>query len=353
MKELQTQKVELARFTLGIETSCDETAVAVVSNGRELLSNQIHSQIADHAPFHGVVPEIASRAHLEKIGGLLDAALRESGLGIEDCGLVAVSTHPGLVGSLMIGGLMAQSIRLVHGTPIVAVNHLEAHLYAPCLEGFEPEYPFLGLLLSGGNSPIFIVRGPGKMERIADTMDDAIGEAFDKASSLMGLGYPGGPVVEKMAKDYAQARNLPLRFDEEHSLFPRLLKNQPRSELAFSFSGIKTAVRHAVRKQEHPTGRIALDFQNTVFELVARVLVRAVRKTRIRTVVAAGGVLANQTLRDTLQETARQEGFRLIHPQSRVLSTDNAAMVAALGARLWISGAGDAGFGFEVHSKAN
>lgn len=343
----------MRQMVLGIESSCDETSIAVVAEGCELLSNQIYSQIEQHAPFHGIVPEIASRAHLEKIGFVLADALHQANVRIEQCAAVAVSTNPGLTGSLMIGANLAKMIHLVHGLPVISVNHLEAHLYAACLEGKMPDYPFLGLLLSGGNSAIFKVTGPGQMERIADTMDDALGEAFDKAASLLGLAYPGGPVIEKEAIRYSKENNKEMVYKESDSLFPRLLKNTPRSELAFSFSGIKTAVRYAAHKARESSDRIAFDFQNTVFELVTRMISRAVQKTGIRSVVASGGVLANNTLRTSLQKCADSNKFKLIFPESKVLCTDNAAMVAALGYYLFRAGQSDAGLGFDVSFQAS
>ncbi|MCB1175341.1 MAG: tRNA (adenosine(37)-N6)-threonylcarbamoyltransferase complex transferase subunit TsaD [Leptospiraceae bacterium] len=348
-------------MVLGIESSCDETAVAVVRSGTQILANCVYSQIEAHAPFHGVVPEIASRAHLEKINGLYEQALDEAGVSIQDCACIAVSNRPGLTGSLMIGANLAKSIALVHDLPVLPVNHLEAHLYASALEGARIEVPFLGLLLSGGNSAIFEVRGPGQLLRIADTMDDALGEAFDKASSLIGLGYPGGPRIEAAARAYADQHGLAHQYSGEGSLFPRLLKNLPRSDLAFSFSGIKTAVRKAVQDlpvapgaaaQPEHIGRICFDFQNTVFELVARVTERAVARTGIRRVIASGGVLANGILRQVLQSSADRKRFQLTFPRSRALCTDNAAMVAALGWHLLQTGPVATTLDFDVSSRA-
>lgn len=327
---------------LGIETSCDETSVAVVRNGKEILSNIIYSQIPEHAPFRGVVPEIAGRSHLIRINGIFENALEEAGVSAQSMDYCAVSNRPGLLGSLMMGGLLAKSLNLVHGIPSVPVDHLEAHLHAVSLEpGDFPEYPFLGLLLSGGNSAIFRVDGPGDIKKIADTTDDALGEAFDKVASILYLPYPGGPYVEKCAVEYDG--------QEENSLFPPLLRNRPATDLRFSFSGIKTAVLRASRAGE-PAGRICRDFQNTAFELIERILIRSVKKTDIRRVVASGGVLANESLRNRLDDIARRKGLTLRYPVSRKLCTDNGAMVAALGYHLYQSGL-KAELNFDVSSK--
>lgn len=311
-------------YGLGIETSCDETGVAVVRDGRHILSNIIYSQIPEHAPFRGVVPEIASRSHLEKINDVYEQAIAESGISPEDLSYVAVTNRPGLLGSLMMGGVLAKSISLVHNVPLIPVDHLESHLYAVRLNGIEIEYPFLGLLLSGGNSAIYRVTAPGEMNRLVDTMDDAAGEAFDKAAAVLQLPYPGGPHIEKLASEYNP------EGVKGGSLFPRLLKNRPDSDLAFSFSGIKTAVLRAAQEKKD-TLQICYDFQNTVFELIERILLRAVSQTGIDRVITSGGVLANYTLRTRLEALAEKSGFSIFIPSDRILCTDNGAMTAALG----------------------
>ena len=315
---------------IGIETSCDETSVAVVRDGREILSNVIYSQVKEHARFRGVVPEIASRAHLEKINPVYAAAMSEAGITPEELDYIAVTNRPGLVGSLMIGAQLARGLALVHDKPIVAVDHVEAHLYAHTLEGGALEYPFLGLLLSGGNSSVYLVHGPGKLEILADTMDDALGEAFDKTSAILGLAYPGGPVIERTATEYGQR---PDAVSADDPLFAPLLKGKRAGEIAFSFSGIKTAVLRASQAGQDP-GRVCRDFQATVFELVERVTRRSVAASGIRRVVASGGVLANRTLRGRLERLAEAEDFQLSYPQSLRLCTDNGAMIAALGYHL-------------------
>ncbi len=318
---------------MGIETSCDETSVAIIENGNTILANEIYSQIQEHAPFHGVVPEIASRSHLLKINPVYEEALATAGIAPDDLDYCAVTSRPGLTGSLMIGGQLARCLNLVHGIDLVTVDHIEAHMYAVFLEGRKPEYPFLGLLLSGGNSAIFRIHGPGDMEMLGTTMDDALGEAFDKAASVLGLPYPGGPYVEKKALEYFAAHPDAM---EHPSMFPRLLKDLPASKIAVSSSGLKTAVLQSAAQEK--LGRICFDFQRTSFELVKRMLIRAVRITGLNTVVASGGVLASGSLRTVLDEVAREQDLKLYYPVDRKLCTDNAAMVGALGFRLWQSG---------------
>lgn len=291
-----------------------------------------------------MVPEIASRSHLLKINAVYEEALGKAGVTARDLSFCAVTSRPGLTGSLMIGAQLARCLNLVHGLDLVTVDHIEAHMYAVFLEENAPEYPFLGLLLSGGNSAIFKVLEPGRVEMIATTMDDALGEAFDKAASLLGLPYPGGPHVEKEAARYEEG----LKGPAGPSLFPRILRDLPSDRIAFSFSGIKTAVLQAVKKGEDP-GRICYDFQRTSFELVTRMLQRAVDSTGLKTVVASGGVLASGSLRRVLESHA-EGSHEILYPKDRKLCTDNAAMIGALGHRLWRQGVRDA-LDFDVSSR--
>lgn len=324
---------------IGIETSCDETSAAVIEDGRILRSCVIYSQIQEHQKFGGVVPEIASRSHLLKINGVFEKALSEAGASATDLSYAAVTTRPGLTGSLMIGGMLAKCLELVHGIPIVTIDHLEAHLYAVLVHGGAAgesaltalEYPFLGLLLSGGNSAIFVVHGPGRIEQIADTADDALGEAFDKSAAILGLGYPGGPLVEKAAAASSSGAQA------GPSIFHKLLRDE--QDLAFSFSGIKTAVIRA-KEKGHAPEIICRDFQETVFELVERMVLRASERTGIRRVVASGGVLANTALRRRL-DTLRNRGLDVAYPASKMMCTDNGAMVASLGYFLFSQGVRD------------
>lgn len=340
---------------IGIESSCDETSIAIVADGHRSLANIIFSQTEVHARFRGVVPEIASRAHLEKINHIYHEAMQRSGIRPEELDYVAVSVCPGLIGSLMIGAQFAKCLALVHDLPLVLVDHLEAHLYAPCLDeqsDYRPteSYPFLGLLLSGGNSAIYRVDGPGAMTLLGDTMDDACGEAFDKVAALLDLPYPGGPHVEAAAREYEAQPDAPafVRFPGHQGdptrgkggvcHFPKLLRKQaqagPEAELAFSFSGIKTAVARAHQVDGVPPGRICRDFQRTAFELVERNLRLAVQQTGIPRVVASGGVLANGYLRECLaglRPELEAAGGWLYWPEQRFLCTDNAGMIAAAG----------------------
>jgi N6-L-threonylcarbamoyladenine synthase len=320
---------------LGIETSCDETSISVVDDGRHIRSCVVYSQIKEHAKYRGVVPEIASRSHLEKINFVYDQAMKEAGITPDALSYCAVTTRPGLVGSLMIGGMFAKCLYLVHRIPCVTVDHLEAHFYATVPDrANDLQFPFLGLLLSGGNSALFVVEGPGKMDLIADTTDDACGEAFDKTAAILGLDYPGGPAVERAAEIW---------HEDTASIFAPLLRDE--ANLSFSFSGIKTAVMRA-KQNGHQAERICRDFQKTVFELVERMLLRAAKKTGLRRIVASGGVLANGLLRERLAALADREGLDLRFPLTKLLCTDNAAMVASLGYFLFVSGKKDVvGFG--------
>jgi len=303
---------------MGIESSCDETAVAVVRNGREIVSNIISSQIDLHKEYYGVVPEIASRAHLETINLLIGRALETAGVGFGDLDYVAATNRPGLVGSLLIGLQSAKVISYALGIPLVAVNHLEAHLYAPYMEGVDPVYPLIGLLVSGGNTALFHVRGAGDMEVIGKTADDAAGEAFDKIAKYMGLGYPGGPVIEKLARTASGGK----------ILFPKILP-QP-GDFRFSFSGIKTAVINHLKK--HPDAdraEVAHAFQERVLEILVRRVFAAARMRAVKQIAVAGGVAANGRLRELLDGEKRPD--ESIHIPSLVLCTDNAAMVAGIG----------------------
>ncbi len=336
---------------LGIESSCDETSIGIVENGKTLIHLELFSQIEAHAPFRGVVPEIASRAHLEKINSLLDQALRKTGLNFEDFSFIAVAQRPGLLGSLMIGAQMARCIHLVHGLPIVCVNHLEAHLAIVRLTNeISDNFPYLGLLLSGGNSSIYIHKSWGNMELIGDSMDDALGEAFDKAASILNLPYPGGPEIERLANLY---KSMVIKGDPSHQKFilPKLLKSQKPSEISFSFSGLKTALMYA--KKDYPDvskERFCYEFQETSFELVMRNIKNAVFNTGMQTVIAGGGVLANVCLQKKLESLALELGIQICYPKSKLHCTDNGAMIACLGYYLFTNGKMD-NLDFQVSPK--
>jgi N6-L-threonylcarbamoyladenine synthase len=307
---------------LGLESSCDETAASVVADGSRILSNIIFSQIDLHRQYYGVVPEIASRSHLEAINGLIDAALKEAGIGFERLDYVSATNRPGLVGSLLISLQSAKSISFALGIPLIAVNHLEAHLYAPFLEGRELRYPYIGLLVSGGNTVLYEVRGVGEMEVLGRTADDAAGEAFDKVAKFLDIGYPGGPAIEKLART-AVKKNI---------VFSKILT--AGGETRFSYSGLKTAVVNYVKNNpEAEKSEIVYGFQESALEILARRTIKAAHDRSIRDIVVAGGVAANGRLRQIF-EKQRADSQNIIFA-SPGLCTDNAAMAAGLAFRYY------------------
>ncbi len=310
---------------LGLESSCDDTAAAIVSDGREIISSVISSQVDLHRDFYGVVPEIASRAHLETINALIDRAIRDAGVAFRDLNYVAATNRPGLVGSLLVAVQAAKVISYGLKIPLIGVNHLEAHLYAPFLEGNDLSFPFIGLLVSGGNTALFHVRGIGDLEVIGRTVDDAAGEALDKIAKFLDLGYPGGPVIEKLA-GAAVHRKI---------LFPKILTDP--GDFRFSYSGIKTAVINYLR-QNPGTDRaeIIYGFQERVMELLARRVFDAARMRGIGKIVVAGGVAANGRLRRLLAD-GKNSDEEIIMP-SLTLCSDNAAMVAGVGFHYFAAG---------------
>ena len=312
---------------LGIETSCDETAVAVVEAAAgtqpvgRILSNIVYSQLTEHRRFGGVVPEIAARAHLERIDGLLAQALDEAGVGLADLDAIAATGGPGLIGGVMVGVMTAKALAFAHDKPFIAVNHLEGHALSVRLT--EPvSFPYLLLLVSGGHCQLLTVRGPGDFTRLGTTIDDAAGECFDKTAKLLGLGFPGGPAVEKAAEGGA-----PRRF-----ALPRPMWRKPGCD--FSFSGLKTAVRQTVEKLPADDPRAVADlcasFQRTVGDVFADRCANALALAPSSTLVVAGGVAANVYLRGRLEEVAAAHGARLVAPPVR-LCTDNGAMIAWAG----------------------
>ena len=316
---------------LGIETSCDETAVAVVEAPAgdaplgALLSNVVYSQMSEHRSFGGVVPEIAARAHLERLDGLVADALRDAGLGLGDLDGIAATGGPGLIGGVMVGVMTAKALAFAHDKPFLAVNHLEGHALSVRLT--EPvTFPYLLLLVSGGHCQLLTVRGPdsqaGDFTRLGTTIDDAVGECFDKTAKLLGLGFPGGPAVERAARG-----GDPQRFS-----LPRPMWKKPGCD--FSFSGLKTAVRQTVEKL--PAGDTAAiadlcaSFQRTVGDVLADRCSNALALAPSPTLVVAGGVAANLNLRGRLVEVAARHGARLVAPPVK-LCTDNGAMIAWAG----------------------
>ncbi len=314
---------------LGIETSCDETAAAVVENGTRVKSNIIHSQIATHQRFGGVVPEIASREHLEKIQDVVSEALAQANVKPSDLDGIAITQGPGLIGSLLVGINFGKGIAFAANKPFVGVNHIEGHVYSVAFEFPAPEYPALALIVSGGHTNLFLILEPGKYKLIARTRDDAAGEAFDKVSKLIGLGYPGGPAIDRWAK----------LGNKRAIIFP--LAEIKAQRLDFSFSGLKTAVLRYV--QEHQIEPVVdrnappphiLDlcasFQNAVVRALVRSVRRAAETHRPKTLILAGGVACNSELRAAMQQIADELQIPAYIP-SPLYTTDNAAMIAAAG----------------------
>jgi len=307
---------------LGIETSCDETSAAVVTDDRRILSNKVWTQLEEHRPYRGVVPEIAARAHILKIDQMIREALEEAQTDVQDLDAVAATAGPGLIGGLIVGVMTAKSIASAIGKPFIAVNHLEGHALTARLTD-NVQFPYLLLLVSGGHCQILTVEGVGQYKILGGTLDDALGEAFDKTAKMLGLPYPGGPEVEKLARS-----GNPARFD-----LPRPLKGRP--DCNFSFSGLKTAVRTIIAELSSPSAQdkadICASFQSCIAEILIDRLQNAIRQVpHIRTLVVAGGVAANQLMRASLQEFADKRKISLIVPPAR-LCTDNAAMIAWAG----------------------
>lgn len=309
-------------LALGIETSCDETACAVLEDGDKVLSNVIGSSLPLHRRFGGVVPEIACRAHVESINYILDQALRQAGVNLEELDLVAVTYGPGLVGALLVGISVAKAISFSRGLPLVGVNHLEAHLEVNFLNGTKPKAPFIGLVISGGHtSLVYRARLEDEYERLGSTRDDAVGEAFDKVAKILGLGYPGGPAIDERARS----------GDPEKIRFPRA--RLKKGLFDFSFSGIKTAVLYYVRDHRSAqTEDIAASFQEAVVEVLVEKTLCAARSKRAGSILVGGGVAANSRLREKLTESAEREAIRVYFPTAQ-FCTDNACMVASLGWR--------------------
>jgi N6-L-threonylcarbamoyladenine synthase len=328
-------------LVLGLETSCDETAAAVLQ-GETIRSNIISSQVALHRPYGGVVPELASRHHLQNIVPVVQRALDDAGVELSQLDGIAVTRGPGLVGALLVGVQLAKALAYVHGLPLIGVNHLEGHLAAPRLAPGGSEIPerHLALLVSGGHTALVLVERFGVYRLLGATRDDAAGEAFDKVAKLLDLGYPGGPVIERLARD----------GDPAAIAFPRALPR--KDELDFSFSGLKTAVANHVRAHGRPSGAglsisgdtppegladLCASFQQAVADVVVKKTLRAAQQRRVSAIVAGGGVLANSVLRAALAAACEAHELALFVPPL-ALCTDNAAMIAAAGARRLAAG---------------
>ncbi len=331
---------QAALTILGLESSCDETAAAVVRGHApgpgEILSNIVASQDDEHAPFGGVVPEIAARAHIEKMDSVVARALDEAGVTLSQIDAIAATAGPGLIGGVLVGLMTAKALALAAGKPLVAVNHLEGHALTVRMTA-GTAFPYLLLLVSGGHCQLLVVDGPGAYERLGGTIDDAAGEAFDKTAKLLGLGFPGGPAVERAA----------MTGDPKAFAFPRPLLDRPGFDL--SFAGLKTAVRYAVQREGAHGSQFAADiaasFQAAVVEILekrSRDAMRWFRQHRpdaaTPSFVVAGGVAANTEIRRALEKMAKREGFALAVPPVK-LCTDNAAMIAWAGLEQFQSGA--------------
>jgi N6-L-threonylcarbamoyladenine synthase len=306
-------------IVLGIESSCDETAVAVLDSRRGLLAHRVHSQVALHEPYGGVVPELASRDHIERLLPLLRQTLGDAG--VDRTHGIAYTAGPGLIGALMVGVLFGRSLAMAWGVPSVGVHHLEGHLMAPMLEDDRPDFPFLALLVSGGHTLLIEVAEFGRYRILGESLDDAAGEAFDKTAKALGLGYPGGAALAKLAET-----GRPGRFR-----FPRPMLDRPG--LDFSFSGLKTAAVLALRKCEDDAqtrADLAHAFEEAVVDTLVAKSLRALDQTGLTALVVAGGVGANQRLRSTLATQAAGRGARVFYPRAE-FCTDNAAMIARAG----------------------
>jgi N6-L-threonylcarbamoyladenine synthase len=309
-------------LVLGIDTSCDDTCAAVLGDDFEILSSIVSSQDEIHGPFGGVVPELASRKHVENIIPIIDHALASARATLSDIDLISVTRGPGLVGSLVVGVSAAKAMSLARQIPLVGINHLEGHIASSFLIPDRPAYPFVVLVVSGGHTNLYVARRAGEYILMGQTMDDAAGEAFDKVAKLLGLGYPGGKAIESAA---ARVCGKPVEFTRPF---------MKKGSYDFSFSGIKTAARTVVAAQtaldETVIGRIAAGFQEAVVDVLVSKTLGLARREHIQTIVVVGGVAANSCLRDAMTERAAVSGARVLLPPKQ-LCTDNAAMIAAVG----------------------
>ncbi len=311
---------------LAIETSCDETSAAIVRDGTEVLSNLIASQIDLHRQYGGVVPEVASRAHMEAIGPLLEEALAEAGVAWSDLDAVATTFGPGLQGALLVGLMAAKGVAWARGIPLIGVHHLAAHIWANKMAAPELELPFICLLVSGGHTAIVRVDGPETFKTLGQTRDDAAGEAYDKTARLLGLGYPGGPAIDRLAKE-----GNPRAYD-----FPRAWLE---GSYDFSFSGLKTAVLRMLERSQQAGIEVNVadacaSFQKAVVDVLVGKTMAAAEAEGITAITVAGGVAANRELRERLTSEAEKRGWRFVAPPM-ALCTDNAAMIAGLGTELY------------------
>ena len=304
-------------ITLAVETSCDETALAVYDDEKGVIGDIILSQAIVHSPFGGVVPELSAREHTRNIVPLLDKLLKETNFDLKDIDFVSFTLTPGLILSLVVGAAFAKAIAYQYNKPLVPVHHLEGHIYSVFLEQ-KVEYPFLALIVSGGHTDLYLVRDFGRYEFLGGTLDDAVGESYDKVAKMLGLGYPGGPIIDKLAKKGEKLYELPKPLLNDGSL-------------NFSFSGLKTAVFNLLTKEKNiKKENVAFSFQETVVEILLKKTLKAIEQTGIKRLVVVGGVSANSRLREVFKEASEKAGFELYIPHPR-LSTDNALMIAYAG----------------------
>jgi len=307
------------RTVLGIESSCDETAAAIVRSDRTILAQRIASQDDAHRPYGGVVPEIAARAHAERLAPLIEATLADAGMTLSEVDAIAATAGPGLIGGVMVGLVTAKALAMATDKPLIAINHLEGHALSPRLADAALGYPYLLLLVSGGHCQILLVEGVGRFRRLATTIDDALGEAFDKSAKVLGLGYPGGPALERLARE----------GDPRKVRLPRPLKGS--EEPHFSFAGLKSAVLRAKQAGDHSDADIAASFQQAAVDcLIDRTARALARCGPVEALVVAGGVAANGVIRAALEGLAATHGLRFVAPPL-ALCTDNAAMIAWAG----------------------
>ncbi len=324
---------------LGIETSCDETAAAVVADGRAILSNIISSQVDLHRQYGGVVPELASRRHVELVLPVVEEALTAAGVGLADLDAVAVTAGPGLVGALLVGLSAAKALAWARELPLVAVNHLRGHIYANFLANPDLSFPLLCLVVSGGHTDLVYLESHRSLRLLGHTRDDAAGEAFDKVARVLGLGYPGGPLLDSLAQG----------GNPEAIAFPRAYLEEGSYD--FSFSGLKTAVINYVRMPDPrlPLADVAASFQAAVAEVLVDKTVQAAQQLGVRHILLAGGVAANSALRRRLDQEAGRRGLGVTYPPP-LLCTDNAAMIAAAGHFLYVNGE-RAGLDLNAHAN--
>jgi len=319
-------------IVLGIETSCDETGLAVYDSEKGLLAHVLHTQIALHGEYGGVVPELASRDHVRYLLPLAEKVLKKAGVKKSELDGIAYTAGPGLIGALMVGASTGRAMAMALGVPAVAVHHMEGHLLAPMLEDSAPQFPFVALLVSGGHTLLAEVKGVGQYELLGESLDDAAGEAFDKTAKLLGLGYPGGPVLAKLAE----------QGESDVYKFPRPMIDRPGLE--FSFSGLKTSTRNTWQKEvekgndsEQTRANICRAFEEAVVDTLKIKCRRAVQQVSAKTLVIAGGVGANLRLRESLQTMMEKEGGELYYPRIE-FCTDNGAMIAYVGCLRLLAG---------------